>query len=206
MDLGRRPEARFPNARLTLLDREVRRPTSPTSSSTSAASATTTAPASSAPCTASRHPQPERRGRRRSPAVSGAPSTARSRSSATSSRVGKSILLLGRPGVGKTTMLREAARVLADELASAWSSSTPATRSRGDGDIPHPAIGRARRMQVPTPSAPARGDDRGGREPHARSHRHRRDRHGAGSRRRRAPSPSAACNWSARRTATRSKT
>ena len=50
----------------------------------------------------------------------------------------------------------------------------------GDGDIPHPAIGPARRMQVRDAGAAARRDDRGGREPHARGHRHRRDRHRAG--------------------------
>ena len=70
---------------------------------------------------------------------------------------GKSILMLGRPGVGKTTMLREVARILAD--------GNPPDRPRkrvvivdtsneigGDGDIPHPAVGRARRMQVRQPS------------------------------------------------------
>src|SRR5215217_1116280 len=55
---------------------------------------------------------------------------------------GKSILIMGRPGIGKTTMLREAARVLADT----------SNEIAGDGDIPHPAIGKARRMQVRTPS------------------------------------------------------
>ncbi|HTP10734.1 MAG TPA: R3H domain-containing nucleic acid-binding protein [Anaerolineae bacterium] len=70
---------------------------------------------------------------------------------------GKSILMLGRPGVGKTTMLREAARVLAE-------GSEPGRPRRrvvivdtsneigGDGDIPHPAVGRARRMQVRQPN------------------------------------------------------
>ena len=70
---------------------------------------------------------------------------------------GKSILMLGKPGVGKTTMLREVARVLAE--------GNPPDRPRkrvvlvdtsneigGDGDIPHPAVGRARRMQVMQPS------------------------------------------------------
>jgi stage III sporulation protein AA len=70
---------------------------------------------------------------------------------------GKSILMLGRPGVGKTTMLREAARVLAE------GSEPGRPRKRvvivdtsneigGDGDIPHPAVGRARRMQVRQPN------------------------------------------------------
>ena len=118
---------------------------------------------------------------------------------------GSSILMLGRPGVGKTTMLREAARVLADELRKRVVIVDTSNEIGGDGDIPHPGIGRARRMQVPTPAA-ARGDDRGGREPHARGHRHRRDRHRARGAGRRARSPSAACSWSAPPTATRSRT
>jgi stage III sporulation protein SpoIIIAA len=66
---------------------------------------------------------------------------------------GDSILLLGRPGVGKTTLLREAARVLADELGKRVVVVDTSNEIAGDGDIPHPAIGRARRMQVPTPTA-----------------------------------------------------
>lgn len=65
---------------------------------------------------------------------------------------GKSILLLGRPGVGKTTMLREVARVLADDIKKRVVIVDTSNEIAGDGDIPHPAIGRARRMQVPTPS------------------------------------------------------
>ncbi len=65
---------------------------------------------------------------------------------------GKSILLLGRPGVGKTTMLREAARVLADDLRKRVIIVDTSNEIAGDGDIPHPAIGRARRMQVKTPA------------------------------------------------------
>ncbi|MBM3131651.1 MAG: AAA family ATPase [Chloroflexi bacterium] len=65
---------------------------------------------------------------------------------------GNSILLLGRPGVGKTTMLREVARVLADELEKRVIVVDTSNEIAGDGDIPHPAIGRARRMQVPRPS------------------------------------------------------
>jgi stage III sporulation protein SpoIIIAA len=64
---------------------------------------------------------------------------------------GKSILLLGRPGVGKTTMLREVARVLADDLKKRVVIVDTSNEIAGDGDIPHPAIGRARRMQVTTP-------------------------------------------------------
>ena len=66
-------------------------------------------------------------------------------------RSGKSILLLGRPGVGKTTMLREVARVLADELKKRVIIVDTSNEIAGDGDIPHPAIGHARRMQVPAP-------------------------------------------------------
>jgi len=62
----------------------------------------------------------------------------------------KSILFLGRPGVGKTTMLREAARVLAEQRRVVIVDTS--NEIGGDGDIPHPAIGKARRMQVPTPS------------------------------------------------------
>jgi stage III sporulation protein SpoIIIAA len=65
---------------------------------------------------------------------------------------GGSILLLGRPGVGKTTILREAARVLADELGHRVIVVDTSNEIAGDGDIPHPAIGKARRMQVRTPS------------------------------------------------------
>lgn len=61
----------------------------------------------------------------------------------------KSILLLGRPGVGKTTLLREAARVLSDKKRVVIVDTS--NEIAGDGDIPHPAIGRARRMQVATP-------------------------------------------------------
>src|SRR4030042_1229249 len=64
----------------------------------------------------------------------------------------RSILLLGRPGVGKTTMLREVARVLADDFSKRVIIVDTSNEIAGDGDIPHPAIGRARRMQVPTPS------------------------------------------------------
>jgi stage III sporulation protein SpoIIIAA len=63
---------------------------------------------------------------------------------------GKSILLLGRPGVGKTTMLREMARVLADTRRVVIVDTS--NEIGGDGDIPHPAVGRARRMQVARPS------------------------------------------------------
>ena len=64
---------------------------------------------------------------------------------------GQSLLLMGRPGVGKTTALREIARVLADELEKRVVVIDTSNEIAGDGDIPHPAIGRARRMQVARP-------------------------------------------------------
>jgi len=63
---------------------------------------------------------------------------------------GQSVLLVGRPGVGKTTMLREAARVLAEKKRVVVVDTS--NEIGGDGDIPHPAVGRARRMQVEMPS------------------------------------------------------
>jgi len=65
---------------------------------------------------------------------------------------GKNVLLLGRPGVGKTTMLREVARVLADDSKKRVIVIDTSNEIAGDGDIPHPAIGHARRMQVATPA------------------------------------------------------
>src|ERR687888_690303 len=65
---------------------------------------------------------------------------------------GQSILLLGRPGIGKTTMLRECARLLADELRKRVVIVDTSNEIGGDGDIPHPGIGRARRMQVKAPA------------------------------------------------------
>lgn len=64
---------------------------------------------------------------------------------------GRSILLLGRPGVGKTTKLREVARVLSDEFKKRVVVVDTSNEIAGDGDIPHPAIGDARRMQVAAP-------------------------------------------------------
>ena len=64
---------------------------------------------------------------------------------------GKNILLLGRPGVGKTTMLREMARVLSQEANKRVIIVDTSNEIAGDGDVPHPAIGRSRRMQVATP-------------------------------------------------------
>ena len=64
---------------------------------------------------------------------------------------GQSILMLGRPGVGKTTALREIARVLADDLNKRVVIIDTSNEIAGDGDISHPAIGKARRMQVAHP-------------------------------------------------------
>ncbi len=64
---------------------------------------------------------------------------------------GRSILLLGKPGIGKTTKLREVARILADEVDKRVVIVDTSNEIAGDGDIPHPGIGRARRMQVPRP-------------------------------------------------------
>lgn len=64
----------------------------------------------------------------------------------------QSILLVGRPGVGKTTMLREMARVLADTAHKRVVIVDTSNEIAGDGDVPHPAIGKARRMQVPKPA------------------------------------------------------
>ncbi len=63
---------------------------------------------------------------------------------------GSSILILGRPGVGKTTILREAARILADSARVIIVDTS--NEIGGDGDVPHPAVGAARRMQVAQPS------------------------------------------------------
>jgi len=62
----------------------------------------------------------------------------------------KSILILGQPGIGKTTMLREAARILAETKRVVIVDTS--NEIGGDGDVPHPAVGKARRMQVAKPS------------------------------------------------------
>ncbi len=63
---------------------------------------------------------------------------------------GKSLLILGKPGIGKTTMLREAARILAETKRVVIVDTS--NEIGGDGDVPHPAVGKARRMQVAKPS------------------------------------------------------
>ena len=64
---------------------------------------------------------------------------------------GESVLLLGKPGVGKTTLLREAARVLADDFGKRVVIVDTSNEIAGDGNVPHPGIGGARRLQVPSP-------------------------------------------------------
>merc|ERR1711975_116341 len=63
----------------------------------------------------------------------------------------KSVLLLGRPGVGKTTAIREIARVLSDGMQKRVIIIDTSNEIAGDGDLPHPSIGKARRMQVSSP-------------------------------------------------------
>ena len=63
---------------------------------------------------------------------------------------GKSALILGRPGVGKTTLLRESARILAENKRVVIVDTS--NEIGGDGDVPHPAVGKARRMQVKVPT------------------------------------------------------
>lgn len=65
---------------------------------------------------------------------------------------GENILLLGKPGVGKTTLLRETARVLSDDLFKRVIVVDTSNEIAGDGDVPHPGIGNSRRMQVAEPS------------------------------------------------------
>src|SRR3954451_12962192 len=64
---------------------------------------------------------------------------------------GRNLLLLGRPGVAKDTKLRESARVLADDLKKRVVVVDTSNEIGGDGDVPHPGIGSARRMQVARP-------------------------------------------------------
>ena len=66
-------------------------------------------------------------------------------------KLNKNVLILGKPGVGKTTILREVARVLNDEMKKRVVIVDTSNEIGGDGDIPHSSIGRARRMQVPSP-------------------------------------------------------
>ena len=152
MDLGRRPEARFPDAEVTLLDREIREADIAyvvdhigTFGDDNRAGIERTLHRISAI-------------RNRNGKIVGL--TCRIGRAVYGTieiisdfvETGKSILIMGRPGIGKTTMLREAARVLADDLNKRVVVVDTSNEIAGDGDIPHPAIGKARRMQVRTPS------------------------------------------------------
>ncbi|HTC85303.1 MAG TPA: AAA family ATPase, partial [Candidatus Acidoferrum sp.] len=152
MDLGRRPEARFPNSEETLLDREV-----------------TEADIAHVVEHIGSFGDDNRAGIERTLHRISAIRNRNGKVVGLTCRVGKavfgtieiigdfvesgkSILIMGRPGIGKTTMLREAARVLADDLGKRVVVVDTSNEIAGDGDIPHPAIGKARRMQVRTPS------------------------------------------------------
>ncbi len=152
LDLGRRPEARFPNSEVTLLEREIRESDIAyvvdhigSFGDDNRAGIERTLHRISAI-------------RNRSGKIVGLTCRIGKAVFGTIEIIsdfvesGKSILIMGRPGIGKTTMLREAARVLADDLGKRVVVVDTSNEIAGDGDIPHPAIGKARRMQVRTPS------------------------------------------------------
>ncbi|HJW20981.1 MAG TPA: AAA family ATPase, partial [Candidatus Limnocylindrales bacterium] len=152
MDLGRRPEARFPDSEVTLLDREV----GEADLSYVVEHIGTFGDDNRAGIERTLHRISAIRNRngkivgltcRIGRAVYGTIEII-----SDFVETGKSILIMGRPGIGKTTMLREAARVLADDLNKRVVVVDTSNEIAGDGDIPHPAIGKARRMQVRTPS------------------------------------------------------
>ncbi len=152
MDLGRRPEARFPDAEVTLLDREI----SDADIAHVVEHIGTFGDDNRAGIERTLHRISAIRNRngkivgltcRIGRAVYGTIEIIDD-----FVETGKSILIMGRPGIGKTTMLREAARVLADDMGKRVVVVDTSNEIAGDGDIPHPAIGKARRMQVRTPS------------------------------------------------------
>ena len=152
MDLGRRPEARFPDGEVTLLDREV----GEADLAYVVEHIGTFGDDNRAGIERTLHRISAIRNRtgkivgltcRIGRAVYGTIEII-----ADFVETGKSLLIMGRPGIGKTTMLREAARVLADDLDKRVVVVDTSNEIAGDGDIPHPAIGKARRMQVRTPS------------------------------------------------------
>jgi stage III sporulation protein SpoIIIAA len=152
MDLGRRPEARFPDSEVTLLDREI-----------------SEADLAYVVDHIGSFGDDNRAGIERTLHRISAIRNRNGKIVGLTCRIGravygtieiiadfvetsKSILIMGRPGIGKTTMLREAARVLADDFNKRVVVVDTSNEIAGDGDIPHPAIGKARRMQVRTPS------------------------------------------------------
>ncbi|MES2210195.1 MAG: R3H domain-containing nucleic acid-binding protein [Chloroflexota bacterium] len=152
LDLGRRPEARFPDSEVTLLDREI-----------------TEADIAHVVDHIGTFGDDNRAGIERTLHRISAIRNRNGKIVGLTCRIGravygtidiiadfvesgKSILIMGRPGIGKTTMLREAARVLADDFGKRVVVVDTSNEIAGDGDIPHPAIGKARRMQVRTPS------------------------------------------------------
>ena len=152
LDLGRRPEARFPDSEVTLLDREI----SEADIAYVVEHIGTFGDDNRAGIERTLHRISAIRNRngkivgltcRIGRAVYGTIDII-----ADFVETGKSILIMGRPGIGKTTMLREAARVLADDFDKRVVVVDTSNEIAGDGDIPHPAIGKARRMQVRTPS------------------------------------------------------
>ena len=152
MDLGRRPEARFPESEVTLLDREI----SEADIASVVEKIGTFGDDNRAGIERTLHRISAIRNRtgkivgltcRIGRAVYGTIDII-----ADFVETGKSILIMGRPGIGKTTMLREAARVLADDVGKRVVVVDTSNEIAGDGDIPHPAIGKARRMQVRTPA------------------------------------------------------
>src|SRR4051794_38930109 len=151
MDLGRLPEARFPNREVVLSEREV-----------------TESDIDYVVARISEFGEDNRAGIERTLHRISCIRNRRGRIVGLTCRVGRavfgtiatieeivkadqSVLFLGRPGVGKTTMLREVARVLADEMNKRVIIVDTSNEIAGDGDIPHPAIGTARRMQVARP-------------------------------------------------------
>src|SRR5512146_2531683 len=139
MDLGRRPEARFPDSEVTLLDREI-----------------VEADLAFVVDHIGTFGDDNRAGIERTLHRISAIRNRNGKIVGLTCRIGRAVYgtieIMGRPGIGKTTMLREAARVLADDLGKRVVVVDTSNEIAGDGDIPHPAIGKARRMQVRTPS------------------------------------------------------